>query len=152
MKLSTGFSVRRRVLAGATALVAVAGIGAATAPAAFSAGGDNVGPAVTGVSPDTAKKDFWAVVNADGTVGRGKGVASVSHTAGAGSYIVVFNKNVRACLYTATIGLSGASGTSARGFITTVGAAADENGVFVTTDDTSGTPAERGFHLYVGCK
>ncbi len=50
-----------------------------------------------------------------------------------------------------TIGLSGASETSAREFITTVGAAVDVNGVFVTTDDITGSAAERGFHLYVGC-
>jgi hypothetical protein len=92
-----------------------------------------------------------AVVNADGTVDRGKGVTSVTHTAAAGSYIVHFDRNVRACAYTASIGLSGASGTSARGFITVVGAAADSNGVFVTTDDIAGAPAERGFHLVVTC-
>ena len=153
MKFTSGFSVRRRVIAGVTAFAAIVGIGAMTAPAAFSAGGDNAGPAVAApaASPDVAKKDRWAVVNADGTLARGKGVQSLTHSAGAGSYIVFFNKDVTPCMYTATIGLGGSSGTSARGFITTVGAAAGANGVFVTTDDIAGNPAERGFHLYVGC-
>jgi hypothetical protein len=96
--------------------------------------------------------DRYAVVNANGTLARGFGVQSVSHTAGTGSYIVFFNRNVRDCAYTATIGLGGASGTSARGFITTVGAAAGVRGVFVTTDDIAGNPAERGFHLFVSCR
>lgn len=126
---------------------------AVTAPVAYGAGGDNPGPAAIGseAGPDVAKKDRWAVINADGTINRGKGVNSVTHTAGSGSYVVHFNKNVRACMFTGTIGLSGAVGTSARGFLTTVGAAIDVNGVFVTTDDINGASAERGFHLYVGC-
>ncbi len=144
---------RRRTFAAVTAAVSVAGLIAVTAPVASGAGGDNVGPAATGpaASPDTQKKDRYAVVDANGAIARGKGLVSVTHTAGAGSYIVIFNKNVRSCVYDATIGLSGASGTSARGFITVVGAAVDVNGVFVTTDDISGNAAERGFHLQVGC-
>jgi len=153
MKSTTRSSIRRRAIAGVTAVVAVAGLGAVTAPVAFSAGGDNVGPAAerTSASPDVARRDRWAVVDANGTIARSKGGVSVTHTAGAGSYVVFFDKDVRQCLYSGTIGLSGASGTSARGFITTVGAAAGVTGVFVTTDDTAGNPAERGFHLYVGC-
>jgi hypothetical protein len=150
---TTRFSVRRRTIAGATAILAVVGLGAFMTPVAFGSGGDNVGPAVTGpaASPDIAKKDRSAVIDANGAIARGKGVVSVTHSAGAGSYIVFFNKDVSACTFTATIGLSGSSGTSARGFITTVGAAAGATGVFVTTDDIAGNPSERGFHLYVGC-
>jgi hypothetical protein len=153
MKINLGSSVRTRVIAGVTAVVTIVGLGAMTAPVALSAGGDNVGPAVNGpaASPDVAKKDRFAVINADGTIARDRGAQTVTHSAGSGSYIVFFDKNVRNCVYTATIGLGGDSGVSARGFITTVGAAAGETGVFVTTDDTSGSPAERGFHLYVGC-
>ena len=149
----------RLLAAGACAVALIA----ATAPTASGAGGNgiqpvpnadpsNTGPATRpAAEPDTAKKDRWAVVNADGTLARGKKVVSITHSAGGGSYIVFFDKNVRECLYVATIGLGGSSGTSARGFITTVGAAAGEDGVFITTDDIAGNPAERGFHLYVGC-
>ncbi len=155
MNTFTRMSASRRTLLALSAAGLVAGLATVSAPIASAAigGGDNSGPVATAAKADldVAKQDRWAVINADGTFSRGKGVTSVSHTAGAGSYIVIFNKNVRNCMYVATIGLSGASGTSSRGFITTVGAAVDVNGVFVTTDDTSANPAERGFHLYVGC-
>ena len=96
--------------------------------------------------------DRFAVVNADGTLARkSAGNVLVTHTADSGSYIVRFNKHIRDCAYTATIGLSGASGTSARGFITVVAGASDPRRVFVTTDDVDGAPAERGFHLLVTC-
>jgi hypothetical protein len=150
-------STQRRTLVALSTAGLIAGLAAVTAPIASGAvgGGDNSGPVAVAsgakADPLVAKQDRWAVVNADGTLGRGKGVTSITHTAGGGSYIVIFNKNVRNCMYVGTIGLSGASGTSSRGFITTVGAAVDVNGVFVTTDDTSAAPAERGFHLYVGC-
>jgi hypothetical protein len=91
-----------------------------------------------------------AVVNADASVARGVGVVSAS-TSGTGNKIVIFDRNVRDCTYTASIGLSGASGTSAPGFITVVGAAIDENGVFVTTDDTLGASTDLGFHLHLTC-
>jgi hypothetical protein len=152
MMKSAASSLRRFAVVGVAVSVVAVGLGATLAPVAIGAG-ENVGTARTGpaASPDVAKKDRSAVINADGTIARGKGVVSVTHTAGAGSYIVFFNKDVTNCVFTATIGLSGSSGTSARGFITTVGAAAGADGVFVTTDDTAGNPAERGFHLYVGC-
>jgi hypothetical protein len=91
-----------------------------------------------------------AVVNADGSLARGVGAASVS-TSGTGNKIVIFDRNVRDCTYTASVGLSGASGTSAAGFITVVGAAIDENGVFVTTDDILGASTDLGFHLHLTC-
>lgn len=92
-----------------------------------------------------------AVVDANGTLNRGTGALGVTHTAGSGSYIVQFNQDVTNCTYEATIGLSGSSGTSGRGFITVVGAAAGADRVFVTTNDTAMAVAERGFHLLVKC-
>jgi hypothetical protein len=94
----------------------------------------------------------WAVVNADCTIARSLVGATTCTKAGTGNYIIRFNRNVRNCNYTATIGLSGASGTEAPGFITVVGAAVDVKGVFVTTDDINGASADRGFHLLVTCR
>ena len=91
-----------------------------------------------------------AVVNADGTIARGNGVTAVV-TAGTGNYRVEFDRNVRQCAYVGTIGLSGASGTSAPGFITVVGDALSVNGVFVTTDDSAAASTNLGFHLVVDC-
>lgn len=94
----------------------------------------------------------WAVVNANGTIARSSGgVTLTSHTPGAGSYVINFGVNVTGCVYNATVGLSGSSGTSARGFTTVVGAAVSVNAVFVTTDDINGSAAERGFHITVFC-
>jgi hypothetical protein len=93
---------------------------------------------------------LWAVVNADVTIARSHGAVSVAG-AGVGNYIVRFNRDVRGCNYTGTIGLSGAAGVSAPGFITVVGAAVDVRGVFVTTDDVAGASAARGFHLIADC-
>ncbi len=101
-------------------------------------------------STEVASVDRWAVVNDNGTVARSKGVTSVQHSV-TGQYIVRFNKNVRSCVYVATIGLGGAAGVESPGEITVVGASVAQQGVFVTTHNSSGFFADRGFHLYVGC-
>ena len=118
---------------------------------AYASGNTHVVIDLVGVGQPATVKSLWAVVDADGTLARGVGAVAVTHTAGSGSYVVQFNQNVRACSYNSTIGLSGFSGTSARGFTTVVGAAADVNSVFVTTNDTAAATAERGFHLQVEC-
>jgi hypothetical protein len=96
------------------------------------------------------KKVLWAVVNSDGTLARGKGALDAS-TLGGGSYEVLFDRNVRKCAYTATIGLSGAAGSEVPGEITVVGRAGANNGVFITTHDSTGAFADRGFHLTLNC-
>jgi len=95
---------------------------------------------------------LWAVVDGTtGTLARGNRVTSVNKGPGTGIYQVRFARNVRNCAYVATIGLPGASGTSAPGEITVVGEAASVNGVFLTTHDSAGTAADRSFHLIVDC-
>jgi hypothetical protein len=93
---------------------------------------------------------LYAVVNADGSLARRNGAGS-SARLGLGTYEVIFSRNVRDCVYTATIGLSGASGSSNPGEITVVGRATNVKGVFVTTHDSAGADADRGFHLVVNC-
>ena len=151
----------RSIVAGAAAL-ALLGSAALYAPA-VARDGANAGPGprtVTGpvpergVSPQAAYvgDTRYAVVNADCTIARSLFGPATCQTAGTGNYIIRFNRNVRNCAYTATIGLSGASGTELPGFITVVGAAVDVKGVFVTTDDITGASANRGFHLLVSCR
>jgi hypothetical protein len=100
------------------------------------------------------KELLWAVVGSDvttPTIARGNGAVSVTKS-GTGNYVVAFNRNVRQCVYNATIGLPGASGTESPGFITVVGAAVNVNAVFVTTDDIAGASVDdRDFHLIVDC-
>jgi hypothetical protein len=95
--------------------------------------------------------DRFAVVRANAIIARHFGAVSVVQTDGVGTYEVRFNKNVRNCMYTATIGLSGISGSSAPGFITVVGGNSAVQNVYLTTHDIDGVQANRGFHLLVAC-
>jgi hypothetical protein len=108
-----------------------------THPAEHDSGGDGGGSAT-----------FFAVVNADGTLARGFRAASAQRL-GLGNYEVVFNRDVTAAAYVATIGLSGAIGAANPGEITVVGRAGNTKGIFVTTHSSAGAPADAGFHLAV---
>jgi len=92
----------------------------------------------------------FAVVNADGTLARGRNAVSAARL-GTGQYEVVFRKDVRKCAYVGTIGLSGSVGSSAPGEITVVGRFGNDRGVFVTTHSSAGAFGDLGFHLAVHC-
>jgi hypothetical protein len=98
----------------------------------------------------------WAVVKADGTVERSKGVAvlaPVEHTALSGRYEVTFAKDVSGCAYEATIGDTGTA-VPVQGQINVSGDTdgAQPNDVFVQTFDKTGTTlTDSPFHLYVSC-
>ena len=98
----------------------------------------------------TLKKVLWAVVNRDGTLARGRGALRVNKV-GTGAYEVLFDRNVRKCVYTATIGLSGSTGGEVHGQISVVGLANKTNGVYVETADSGGGLSDRGFHLALNC-
>jgi hypothetical protein len=95
-------------------------------------------------------KDYYAVVDSDGTLARGRGAVDAQRV-GQGGYEVIFFRGVRNCAYVATIGLSGSEGTSQPGEITVVGRIGNSRGVFLTTHDSTGAFADRGFHLQVSC-
>jgi hypothetical protein len=97
--------------------------------------------------PPTAQT-FYAVVNADGSLARGF-QAVEARNLGTGFYEVIFNVDVTGSAYIATIGSSATSGIEQTGEITVVGRAGTPNGVFVTTTDSAGTFADRGFHIAV---
>ncbi|HEY9828789.1 MAG TPA: hypothetical protein V6D19_25500, partial [Stenomitos sp.] len=90
----------------------------------------------------------FAVVNIDGTLARGNGVISASKVSSTG-YQVIFNRNVTACNYTATVGQPGTGATE--GFAMVASRAGNVNGVFVNTRDAQGNGAARSFHLLVSC-
>ncbi len=124
-------------------------LAASCVPAAAENDGPPVGPLLPGgVGAGTAM--LYAVVDANGTLNRSSGAASVVK-AGVGNYRVIFRRNVRRCAYVATIGLSGASGTETNSSIDVVGDALDTKGVFVDTEDFAGNQVDRGFHLIVFC-
>jgi hypothetical protein len=91
-----------------------------------------------------------AVVSAAGAIVRGRGTASAAKT-GDGQYQVVFDTNVTACTYFATLGDS-ASGAPPAGEIAVSSLAGNANGVHVVTRDSTGaTTVDRPFHLIVSC-
>jgi len=95
---------------------------------------------------------LWAVIASSGSVVRGSGVnSSTTAIASAGEYTVLFDQDVAACTFEATIGLTGSSGTAPAGFISVVGMGASSYGVWVSTYNVTGVPTSQSFHLAVFC-
>ena len=99
-------------------------------------------------SDDDDARTMYAVVEANGTLARGRRAVSAARLA-TGAYEVVFRRDVRKSAYIATIGLSGSVGSSLPGEITVVGRFGNDRGVFVTTHSSGGAAADLGFHLAV---
>lgn len=90
-----------------------------------------------------------AVISNVGAAVRGRGVASSAHAA-QGQYQVIFDRDVRACVYSATLGDESAAGAGS-GQISVTSLAANVNGVRVVTRNSAGDFADRSFHLIVSC-
>lgn len=94
-----------------------------------------------------------AVVTGAGVLARGRGVSSVVRTA-AGRYTVVFDRDVRGCVYNATVGDVSAAGPGT-GTASVGSNAANANAVNVrtVTYNAGGNPVDenRSFHLLVSC-
>ncbi len=98
-----------------------------------------------GLEPSQIGHEVFAVVNADGTIRRGRGVSSfTSRRLGAGHYLVSFNRDVRECAYVAT---------TTDFFATQTGVVQSFhiNDVEVFTVDSAGTRVDLPFHLIVAC-
>ena len=93
---------------------------------------------------------LWAVVDSDGHLARDEGARDAKRLE-PGRYEVLFNQNVRNCAYVASLGLSTSEGAATPGQISTAGRSGARNGVFVSTQDSSGALASRSFHLAVFC-
>jgi hypothetical protein len=90
-----------------------------------------------------------AVISSAGATVRGRGTVSSAQT-GTGQYQVVFDRDVRQCVYAATLGDESASAPGT-GQIAVTSEASNVNGVRVLTRDSTGTAANRSFHLIVSC-
>lgn len=114
----------------------------------------------TGREDDPAKygvegcclRTFWAVIERDGTLVRGRDVARVAHL-GQGQYEVVFTSDVSGGVYVASIGRPGIAtepageiGVALRCCLT---GTETNKGVWVDTHDSDGTYSDRAFHLIV---
>ena len=94
---------------------------------------------------------LWAVVNADGSLARDRGAKSAASLGVDGQYEVVFNRNVSACSYIATLGDAAAS-TGAEGVVTVAPREGKTNAVFVQTFDVlTSTEADLPFHVAIFC-
>jgi hypothetical protein len=94
-----------------------------------------------------------AVVTGAGVVARQRGVTGVMRTS-AGRYQVTFDRDVRGCVYVATVGDVSAAGPG-NGTATVASLAANPNTVVVRTFayNAGGNPVDenRSFHLLVSC-
>jgi hypothetical protein len=90
-----------------------------------------------------------AVVSNVGATIRHRGVTSSAQT-GEGQYQVVFDRDVRNCVYSATLGDESAAGAG-NGQISVTSAAANVNGVRIVTRNSNGANENRSFHLIVSC-
>lgn len=112
--------------------------GSAPSPVApAGAGGSNLGTA-----------QLFAVINANGSVSRGKGEASAIRVS-AGYYRVGFTRNIAACAYVATVG--GVAAEVVTGIANVTRMTGNNSHVFVRTFALNGTAADRSFHLYIDC-
>ena len=101
--------------------------------------------------PGLSATALWAVVNGDGSLARGSHVASTSQPFGTGTYEVIFDQDVSACSFLATLSDPGDSNQGGPGEIGTTGRLTTNDGVFVTVFDSSGAYANAPFALAVFC-
>ena len=90
-----------------------------------------------------------AVISNVGGAVRARGVTSSAQT-GDGQYQVVFDRDVRNCVYNATLGDESAAGAG-NGQISVTSSAANVNAVRVVTRNSNGANENRSFHLIVSC-
>jgi hypothetical protein len=138
---------------------AVIATGAAVGTAIADGGPSNLndpgtGPAASTVVAKAAakKKDrVFAVIRADATKQRARGFQS-STKLGTGVYEVRFDRSIKKCAWTGTVGNGGFSGSTGAAMITITGRAGTSDGLFVTTFNGAGAPADLPFLTTVTCK
>jgi hypothetical protein len=97
---------------------------------------------------------LFAEVQANGTLDNSSGAnngnaVTVAKLAGTGTYEVDFGRNIQACTAVATIGPSG--GGSALGEVNVADRGGNAEAVFVDTNNSDGTAADKPFRLVVVC-
>jgi hypothetical protein len=99
---------------------------------------------------------WCAAINADGSIDKAHKFTTASHLA-TGIYQVNFytsvsaQKNISACVWTATPGYGTFSGDLGPTFVTTAGRVDTTNAVWVHTYDSAGATADEPFLLIVSC-
>ena len=100
------------------------------------------------------KNHVFAVVEADGSAHHGRGLVSSGRVAGdgAGVYEVFFDRNIKKCAWSGTVGRTDFVSTTGPAMITITGRVGTNNGLYVTTFDATGAKADLPFHTVVTCK
>jgi hypothetical protein len=100
-------------------------------------------------------KKLIGVIESTGAKVRGAHVVSSAKLGGpnGGTYEVIFDQNVAACAYTATVGVTGNGGSIGPPPVTisTATRAGNPNGVFVFIHQADGSTIDEPFHLNVIC-
>lgn len=106
-----------------------------------------------GLAVSSAGLDFWAVVNGNGVLVRGRGLVAGDPAArtGEGIYHVVFNRDVRGCGYIATVGSPTVDAVPPGGQVHVASHPTNVNGVRVRTANDAGANLDRPFHIAVIC-
>ena len=92
---------------------------------------------------------LFAQVNADGTLANSSGGVTSLRVGTTGSYEVDFARNITSCAFVATVGPSG--GGSALGEVNVADRAGNAEAVFVDTNNSDGSTADKPFSLIVVC-
>jgi hypothetical protein len=99
---------------------------------------------------------WCAAINADASIYKAHNYTTAQHI-GTGIYQVNFytsataQKNISACVWTATPGYGPFSGDLAPSFLTIAGRAGTTNGVWIHTFNSAGTSTDLPFLLVVSC-
>ena len=115
------------------------------------AGGTSNSPGVRSSASNgpTVPARVFAVINPDGSLLRGKAVASTQHLS-TGVYDVRFNRNISSCVWTGSIGTGVFGGSTGPSEISVSGRAGTNNGLFVQTF-SGASVADLPFHVLVVC-
>jgi hypothetical protein len=114
--------------------------------------GAKVDESTLGTVPQATGARLQAVVNAQGQLVAGRGVAAngVAHTTGTGVYQLTFDRSMAACAYSGML-VDSSGGAPPVGLIGAATVAANPNAIQVATADADGTAADRPFHVVLSC-
>jgi hypothetical protein len=113
--------------------------------------GNQIDESTLGPVPQATGSQYLAVVNAQGQLVSGRGVAAngVART-GAGTYQVTFARAVGPCAFSATLANS-TNGAPPVGLIGAATTAANPNAVVIYTTNAAGQATDQPFHLFLSC-
>jgi hypothetical protein len=100
-------------------------------------------------TPGANATALWAVVGSDATLDRGSHVTSVASPYGAGTYEVIFDRDVSGCAFVA--GRGGVGFESPTGEVSATRRNGNTHGVYLATYNSAGSSAAGTFHLAVFC-